>query len=132
MSVEPHALSALARWGRRFAIAVATLVALTLLAWLAIPPIARSQLEPRPTEGLGRKTTSQAVEFNPLALRITVRGLAVADPAREAPLLRFDELVTISPRRRCGTAHRCSTRSRSFGPLSRSRATARAATAFRT
>ena len=80
-------------WLRRLAIAAATLVALIVVAWLAVPPIVRSQLESRLTEALGRKTTVEAVAFDPFRLRVTVRKLAIADGDRPAPLVAFDELV---------------------------------------
>jgi len=81
------------RWLRRIAIAAGTVAALVVLAWLAVPPIVRSQLESRLTEALGRKTTVEAVAFDPFRLRVTVRKLAIADGDRPAPLLAFDELV---------------------------------------
>ena len=80
-------------WLRRLAIAAATFVGLVVVAWLAVPPIVRSQLESRLTEALGRKTTVEAVAFDPFRLRVTVRKLAIADGDRPAPLLAFDELV---------------------------------------
>ena len=69
-------------WPRRLAIAAATLVALIVVAWLAVPPIVRSQLESRLTGALGRKTTVEAVAFDPFRLRVTVRKLAIADGDR--------------------------------------------------
>ncbi len=81
------------RWFRRLVMAAGALVALTLLAWLAVPPIIRGQLESRLTEALGRETTVEAVEFNPLQLRITVHKLAIAEPAGAVPLLALDELT---------------------------------------
>jgi uncharacterized protein involved in outer membrane biogenesis len=81
------------RWLRRVAIMLGVFVALVVLAWLIVPLVARSQLESRLTEGLGRTTTVESVEFNPLLLRLTVRKLAIADTAGSAPVLAFDELV---------------------------------------
>ncbi|HEX4885730.1 MAG TPA: DUF748 domain-containing protein, partial [Casimicrobiaceae bacterium] len=66
---------------------------LAILAWLAVPPIARSQIESRLTEALGRATTLEAVAFDPFRLRLTLRNFAVADPTGPVPLLAFDELV---------------------------------------
>lgn len=48
---------------------------------------------PRLTEALGRKTTVEAVAFDPFRLRVTVRQLAIADGDRPVPLVAFDELV---------------------------------------
>jgi hypothetical protein len=81
------------RWLRRLAIAAGVFALLTVLAWLAVPPIARGLLESRLSQRLGRKTTVEAVEFNPLQLRFTLRKLAIADPAGTAPLLALDELI---------------------------------------
>ena len=81
------------RWLRRLAIAIGALAALVVLAWLVVPPVVRSQLESRLTEALGRKTTVEAVAFDPFRLRVTVRKLAIADGERPRPLLAFDELV---------------------------------------
>ena len=96
MSADPSAPSPSLpsrRWFLRFAIAAGALVALIAIAWLAVPPIVRGQLESRLTEALGRKTTVEAVEFNPFTLRLTLRKLAIADPGGAAPLFAVDELV---------------------------------------
>src|SRR5512144_2093821 len=85
--------SAFRRWLTRFAIGVGVLAALIAIAWLAVPPIVRGQLESRLTAALGRKTTIEAVGFNPFELRLNVRKLTVADAASGPPLLTLDELV---------------------------------------
>ena len=81
------------RWVRWLAYAVGAFVALIALAWLAVPPIARAQIESRLTESLGRQTTVEGVAFDPLRLRITIRKLAIADRAGSEPLLALDELI---------------------------------------
>jgi hypothetical protein len=81
------------RWIRWLAYAVGVIVALVVIAWLAVPPIVRGQLESRMTESLGRPTTVGAVEFDPLRLRLTIRKLAIADRSSPTPLFAFDELV---------------------------------------
>ncbi len=94
MSIDSFASSlASRRWLRWLAIAAGAFVALTVLAWLAAPPIARGQLESRLSQALGRKTTVESVDFNPLELRFTIRKLVIADPAGTVPLLALDELV---------------------------------------
>src|SRR3954451_9745175 len=80
-------------WLVRFAITVGVTAALIGIAWLAVPPIVRGQVESRLTETLGRKATVGAVDFNPFSLRLTLRKLVVADPAAAAPLFAVDELV---------------------------------------
>jgi len=96
MSAESSALMSLVpprRWLVRLAVAVGVLVALIALAWLAVPPIARSQLESRLTEALARKTTVESVDFNPFSLRLRLHKLAIADTSGTAPLLAVDEVV---------------------------------------
>ena len=80
-------------WLRRLAIVAGALATLVLIAWLAVPPIVRSQLEARLTGALGRATTVEAVTFDPFSLRVTVRKLAIADVPGAAPLFAFDELI---------------------------------------
>jgi uncharacterized protein involved in outer membrane biogenesis len=80
-------------WIVRLAITVGVIAALIVIAWLAVPPIVRGQMESRLTAVLGRKTTVEAVEFNPLTLRLTLRKFAIADPNATAPLFAVDEVV---------------------------------------
>jgi len=96
MSAESSALMKLVpprRWLTRLAVTVGVVLALVALAWFAVPPIVRSQLESRLTEALGRKTTVEAVDFNPLALRLTLHRVAIADTSGTTPLLAVDEVV---------------------------------------
>jgi len=81
------------RWLRRLGYGVGALAAIILVAWLAVPPIVRAQLESRLTEVLGRPTTVEAVAFDPFRLHLTVRKLSVARRAGVEPLFAFDELV---------------------------------------
>lgn len=80
-------------WLVRLAITVGAIAALIAVAWLAVPPIVRSQIESRLSETLGRKTTVEAVAFDPFTLQLTLRKLAIAEPNGAAPLLAVDELV---------------------------------------
>ena len=64
-----------------------------LVAWLGVPPIVRSQLESRLTEALGRPTTVKDVAFHPFELRVTLRDIAIGEPAGTTQLLTIDELV---------------------------------------
>ena len=73
--------------------AAGVVVALIAVAWVAVPPIVRGQLESRLSEALNRKTTVEAVEFEPFKLRVTLRKLAIADPGGTVPLLAVDALV---------------------------------------
>src|SRR6516162_5618631 len=83
----------LSRWLTRLAVAIGVFAAIIVIAWLAVPWIARGQIETRLSEALGRKTTVEAVAFDPFALRFTLRKVAIADPGGPAPLLAVDELV---------------------------------------
>ncbi|HEY6135218.1 MAG TPA: DUF748 domain-containing protein [Rubrivivax sp.] len=54
-------------------------IAVTLaLAWLAVPSIAKSQIESRVSALLGREVRVAKVEFSPIALSLTLRGVTVA------------------------------------------------------
>jgi uncharacterized protein involved in outer membrane biogenesis len=86
------------RWLRRLGCLLGALAALIVVAWIAVPPIVRAQMESRLTDALGRKTTVESVAFNPFRLRVTLRKLAIADRAETHPLFTLDELVTdLSP-----------------------------------
>jgi len=80
-------------WVIRMAVTVGVVVALIALAWLAVPPIVKSQLESRLTESLGRKTTVESVDFNPFALRLTLHKFASADTSGTTPFFAVDEVV---------------------------------------
>jgi uncharacterized protein involved in outer membrane biogenesis len=93
LTSAPPAASPRRRWARRAAIAIAGVAALIVVAWLAVPPIVRSQLESRLTEALGRKTTVEKVAFDPFTLRLTVTKLAIAEPSGAATFASCDEIV---------------------------------------
>ena len=54
------------------------LAALWALAWLAVPPLVRSQVEQHATAALGRQVTVGAVSFKPWTLELEVRDLRMA------------------------------------------------------
>lgn len=66
------------RWARRAAMALAALLALWLLAWLAVPPLLKGPLERAASEQLGRAVTVGAIDFKPWSLELTLRDIAVA------------------------------------------------------
>lgn len=66
------------QWLRRALWALGGLLALWLLAWLAVPPLAKSQIEARGSEALGRKLTIGAVDFKPWTLELSVSDIAIA------------------------------------------------------
>ena len=76
-------------WLKRLAWAVAALLALWLVAWLALPALVKWQAPPRLSEALGRNVTIGDVGFKPWNLSLTIDDLAIAGrtPA-DAPLLK--------------------------------------------
>ena len=78
------------KWMRRVAWGVGAVLGLWALAWLAVPPILKSQAQSRLGERLGRPVTVGAVDFQPWSLKLTVTDLVVgaapaASAAAEAP-----------------------------------------------
>ena len=75
-------------WLKRLAWAVAALLALWVVAWLALPALIKWQGPPRLSEALGRNVTIGDVGFKPWSLSLTIDDLAIAGrtPA-DAPLL---------------------------------------------
>ncbi len=78
------------KWVRRTGIAVAALVALWVLTWLALPPLVMWQAPGRLSAELGRDVTLGGVDFHPWSLEIVLHDLAVgpAPGASAPPLLR--------------------------------------------
>jgi len=65
-------------WLRRMGLFVLGLMLLWLLAWLAVPPILKSQLQLRLGEQLGRDVTVGQLDFKPWSLELELRDLAIA------------------------------------------------------
>ncbi|MFN9473461.1 DUF748 domain-containing protein [Acidovorax sp.] len=65
-------------WARRATIALAALLALWLLTWLAVPPLLKGPLQRAASEQLGRAVTVGAIDFQPWSLELTLRDIAVA------------------------------------------------------
>ncbi|MFO1306226.1 MAG: DUF748 domain-containing protein [Burkholderiales bacterium] len=72
---------------------MAVVLVLIVVAWLAVPPLARWQLEKQLTELLGRPVTVQEVSFDPFKLEVALRNLAIADPSGPTPLLTIDQVA---------------------------------------
>lgn len=66
------------KWVRRGAIAVLALLGIWLVAWLAVPPIAKSQIQRIASEKLGRQVTVGSIDFKPWTLELTLRDLRIA------------------------------------------------------
>ncbi|OUM00351.1 DUF748 domain-containing protein [Variovorax sp. JS1663] len=66
------------KWVRRAVLAVLVLFALWVLAWLVVPPIAKSQIQKVATEKLGRQVTVGKIDFKPWTLELTLDELRIA------------------------------------------------------
>ncbi|MDM0112672.1 DUF748 domain-containing protein [Variovorax sp. J22R133] len=66
------------KWVRRAVVAVLALLALWLVAWLAVPPILKSQVQKIASEKLGRQVTIGKIDFKPWTLELTVNDLRIA------------------------------------------------------
>ena len=81
------------RWVRWLFYVAGSIALLVLAVWIAVPPIARAQLETRLTEALGRSTTVESVAFDLNGLRLVVRNLVIAGETAQRPLFAVDQLV---------------------------------------
>ncbi|SFN15790.1 DUF748 domain-containing protein [Variovorax sp. OV329] len=66
------------KWVRRAVIALAVLLALWAIAWAAVPPILKSQVQKIASEKLGRQVTIGKVDFKPWTLELAVDDLRIA------------------------------------------------------
>ncbi len=66
------------RWFRPAVRALAGLIALWLITWLAIPPLVKGPLERIASEQLGRAVTIGGIDFQPWSLEFALRDVAVA------------------------------------------------------
>jgi uncharacterized protein involved in outer membrane biogenesis len=72
------------------------LVLLFVVAWLAVPPLVKWQLQTRGSELLGRDVRVAEVQFDPSALALTLHRLSVAaapDSAEPAPQLTLERML---------------------------------------
>src|SRR5256885_17246628 len=88
--------STLPPWLRRVRNAAVALLALVvifaLIGFPVVPPVAKSQIERRASEGVGRQVTLGKVAFNPFTLKATLTSLTIADHEPGPPLFAFDAL----------------------------------------
>ncbi|WP_422845226.1 DUF748 domain-containing protein [Acidovorax sp. M2(2025)] len=80
------------RWFRPALRAVAGLGALWLLAWLAVPPLAKGPLERAASEQLGRQVTIGALDFRPWSLELALRDVTVAGAEGAPPQLTIGRI----------------------------------------
>lgn len=66
------------KWVRRAVVALAVLFTLWAIAWVAVPPILKSQVQKIASEKLGRQVTIGEVSFKPWTLELTVNDLRIA------------------------------------------------------
>ena len=68
------------------------LLLLWAVAWLAVPPLLKWQLETRGSQWLGRELRVGEVQFSPITLTLTLRGLSIASASGDAPQLQVERL----------------------------------------
>ena len=66
------------KWLRRGGVAVLGVLVLWAVAWLAVPPLMKSQLQKIASEKLGRQVTVGAIDFKPWSLELALTDLKVA------------------------------------------------------
>ena len=66
------------KWVRRGVMAVLILLAVWLIAWLAVPPIVKGQVQKIASDKLGRQVTVGKIEFKPWTLELAVNDLRIA------------------------------------------------------
>ncbi len=72
-------------WVRRSLWAVGGLLAIWAVAWMAVPPLVKSQLEKQASLALGRAVTVGEVDFRPWTLELTLRQMSIAGMDGAAP-----------------------------------------------
>ncbi len=65
-------------WARRMGWAGCGLLVVWVLAWAAVPPLLKGQIEEKGSAALGRKLTVGAVDFRPWSLELTLKDVAIA------------------------------------------------------
>ena len=75
----------------RLGVVLGGLLLLWGLAWLAVPPLLKTQLESRLQEALGRQVTIGQVDFSPWSLELTLSDIAIA---RAATAQQLDSAAT--------------------------------------
>ena len=66
------------KWVRRGVVALLVLLVVWVLAWLAVPPIAKSQIQKIASEKLGRQVTVGKIDFKPWTLELALNDLRIA------------------------------------------------------
>ena len=96
MPISPRSVSFASlrqhRWFRPALRAVAALIVLWLVTWLAVPPLAKGPLERIASERLGRAVTIGAIDFQPWSLEFALRDVAVAGANGAPPQLTIGRI----------------------------------------
>lgn len=66
------------KWVRRGVLALLILLSVWLIAWLAVPPIVKAQVQKIASEKLGRQVTVGKIDFKPWTLEVAVHDLRIA------------------------------------------------------
>lgn len=66
------------KWVRRGVVTLLVLLVVWAVAWLAVPPIAKSQIQKIASEKLGRQVTVGKIDFKPWTLELAVNDLRIA------------------------------------------------------
>jgi uncharacterized protein involved in outer membrane biogenesis len=80
------------KWVRRGVVALLVLLALWVIAWLAVPPIAKSQLQKIASEKLGRQVTVGKIDFKPWTLELALHDLRIATADGKQPQLAIKRI----------------------------------------
>lgn len=79
-------------WLRRARWALGGLLVVWILAWLAVPPLAKSLIEEKGSAALGRQLTVGDVAFRPWSLELTLTDIAVAAADGKTVQLHVDRV----------------------------------------
>jgi hypothetical protein len=80
------------KWVRRGIVALLALLALWVIAWLAVPPIAKSQIQKIASEKLGRQVTVGKIDFKPWTLELTLNDLRIATADGSKPQVAVNRI----------------------------------------
>ena len=80
------------KWVRRGIVALLSLLAIWVIAWLAVPPIAKSQLQKIASEKLGRQVTVGKIDFKPWTLELTLDDLRIATADGSKPQVAVNRI----------------------------------------
>jgi hypothetical protein len=79
------------RWHKRLVWAAAAFLVYTLVGFFVLPPVIKWQMLKRLPDITKRQVAVRQVKFNPLALSLTIRGLALTEP-NGRPFVSWEEL----------------------------------------